>query len=108
MSNVMKTTCGSSFLPQLMRVLVLTCLLASSVLTLFGTAYVANARSMGAQAVKSIALYLPLGTRSARLEVVLRTSTGENVCLKGPNVKPQDWSTTYTFHVSLASGAVNS
>jgi hypothetical protein len=103
MIHLVRTTCRPHLLYQLVRAFVLSCLLASNVLTFFDTAYAVNARSMEEQAVKSIALYLPKSTLSANLQYVPRTGSSETYCLK--DTKPENWHTTYTFHVSLASGS---
>jgi hypothetical protein len=87
-----------------LMVLVLCHLLICSTMLLYYTAYAADAVSMAEQAVKSIALYLPPSTLSAKLQYVPRTGSSGTYCLKD-NVKPENWHTTYTFHVSLASGS---
>jgi hypothetical protein len=94
----------SNPLYQLAMALVLSFLLTSSIPILFDTAYAVSARSMEEQAVKSVALYLPPSTLSAKLQYVPRTGNSQTDCLKD-NVKPENWHTTYTFHVSLASGS---
>jgi hypothetical protein len=88
---------------QLVRVLVLSFFLVPNVLTFFGIAYTASAKGLQGTAVKSIALYLPPSARSAYLQYMPRTGQQQNYCLN--NVNPENWNTTYQFHVSLASGS---
>ena len=88
---------------QFVRVLVLSFLLVPNVLTFFGIAYTASAKSLQNIAVKSIALYLPRSTRSASLQYMPRTGQQQNYCLN--NVNPENWHITHQFQVSLASGS---